>query len=176
MKKGILLAIVAIICAISVFFLVQGNEPEQCPICQSLKMHAPCLVSLSSGAVTELELYQPHNIYVGEIDEIQDSSTFSFIHAAGLQGIRTTSPYVIKLQSPMGKTVTRLSAFCKSCRRLLSGQSCGYALIDLYEPEAPMVYEIYDGATYELRCYQIEIERDSEKSLYNLTVTGILEE
>ena len=38
----------------------------------------------------------------------------------------------------------------------------------------PVAYKIYDGAEYDLRCYQITIEQDPEKATYLLTVTGTL--
>jgi len=174
MKKRYIVSILLLACMLSAIYLLRTKEPEQCPICQSLKHHAPCLVNLASGEVTELELYQPHYSCVGEIADIQDSSTFSFFYAAGVQGTRTTSPYVIELPIPIGNPPEVLSAFCKECRSLLTDQSCGFALIDLYDAASPVAYKIYSGVAYQLRCYQIEIEKDSEKQQYILTVKGTL--
>lgn len=174
MKKRYVVLALVLTCMLSAVYFFRAKEPEQCSICESLKHHAPCLVNLSSGEVAELELYQPHYFYVGEIADIQDSSTFSFFYAAGVQGTRTTSPYVIELPIPLGNAPIALSKFCKKCRGLLSNQPCGYALIDLYDVETPIVFEIYNGAKYQLRCYQIEVLQDTERTSLNLTVTGTL--
>lgn len=174
MKKRYIVSILLLVCMLSAIYLLRTKEPEQCPICQSLKHHAPCLVNLASGEVAELELYQPHYSCVGEIADIQDSSTFSFFYAAGVQGTRTTSPYVIELSIPIGNPPEVLSAFCKKCRSMLSDQPCGFALIDLYDSENPVVFEIYDGFAAQLRCYQIDVVKNPDSNSFNLTIIGTL--
>lgn len=174
MKRILIIAVLFLGCIAGICCIWLTHEPAHCPLCESIKCHAPCLVNLSTGEVSELALYQPHPTLVGEVVPVQDSSTFSFFSAAGVQGTRKTSPYVIELPVPIGKPPVFLSAFCKGCRTLLSGQPCGYALVDLYDSEAPVVYEICDKATYQLRCYLIEIEKDLEKEQYNLSIEGTL--
>lgn len=174
MKKRYFVVVLLLTCILSAVYHFRAEEPEQCPICESLMHHAPCLVNLSSGEITELELYQPHCSLVGEIADIQDSSTFSFFYAAGVQGTRTTSPYVIELPIPIGNPPAVLSAFCKECRSLLSDQPCGFALIDLYDSENPVVFKIYDGFTVQLRCYQIDVVKIPDSNSFNLTIIGTL--
>lgn len=175
MKKQFIYPVILLLAAaIWVGIVFWPSEPTQWPLCNTLKRHAPCLVNLSTGEVCELELYQPHHTKVGEIAKVQDSSTFSYIHAAGLQGIRTTSPYIIEIRIPMGSAPVQLKSFCKNCRQTLVRHPCGYALVDLYDLDNPVAYKIYDGAEYDLRCYQITIEQDPEKATYLLTVTGTL--
>lgn len=174
MKKRLFIAALLLACAAGICCIWLTQEPAQCPLCESIKCHAPCLVNLSTGETTELALYQPHHALVGEVAPIQDSCTFSFFSAAGVQGTRTTSPYVINLPIPIQERPALLTSFCRSCRKLLAEQQCSFALVDLYAPTDPVVYSICDGASYELRSYQIEVLQDAEKTSLNLTVTGTL--
>ena len=53
-------------------------------------------------------------------------------------------------------------------------QACCYSSVFHLNHQNPVAYKIYDGAEYDLRCYQITIEQDPEKATYLLTVTGTL--
>ena len=50
-------------------------EPEECVVCDNLqgpRFHAPCLLELSTGELTELEIYEPCHRYSGELAPDQD--------------------------------------------------------------------------------------------------------
>lgn len=175
MKRILIIAVLFLVCIAGICCIWLTYEPAHCPLCESIKCHAPCLVNLSTGEVSELALYQPHPTLVGEVVPVQDSSTYSFFSAAGVQGTLTTLPYVINLRLPVQKRPSLLTEFCKSCRKLLSEQLCSFAIVDLYTPDKPVVYAIYDGASYELRGYQIQVQQDFEDTSLNLTVTGSLD-
>lgn len=148
---------------------------EDCNICGFIKSHAPCLLNLSTGAIGELALYEPHYTKVGELAEVQQGGTFGFFHAAGAKGTRTTSPWVLNIRVPMEGDRIRKSNFCPKYWELMDEYDQGYVLLDLYDKDAPKVYPILAEAAYELRCYTITIEPKYVKEEYEITVTGTLD-
>ena len=57
-------------------------EPEECVVCDNLqgpRFHAPCLLELSTGELTELEIYESCHRYSGELAPDQDMD-LSLIH------------------------------------------------------------------------------------------------
>lgn len=167
----LLLTVIAII---TVWDAATPPDSEDCSICGHLKCHAPCILNLATGEIGELELYQPHFRKVGEIAEKQTGGTFSFIYPAGLQGIRLTDPWYIEVDVPMEGERKNESHFCEKCRKLLDEYEQGYVLIDLYDLENPVIYDFADGATYEIRCYQIAIAAKWVKSEFHLRLDGLL--
>lgn len=171
-RFSILLAIV--IAIITVINSAMPPSPEDCSICGQLKCHAPCLLNLATGEIGELELYQPHHQKVGEIAQEQTGGTFSFIHLSGLQGIRLTNPWYIELDVPMEGGKKNQTSFCRKCRKMLDEFEQGYVLLDLYDLDNPVVYGFDDGASYEIRCYQIVITAKWTDHAFHMRVNGTL--
>lgn len=146
-------------------------EPTRCPLCGYIKSHAPCLVNVNTGEVEEMALYAPHYQLVGEIAELQDDSTFSFVDVAGVRGTRLSSPWIMELDVPIVDAPILKYHFCRDCRKLLSGHE-GYVIADLYVHGEPVVYEISDGMNLDLRCYTITAEVNDLGSVYAFTVKG----
>lgn len=105
---------------------------------------------------------------------MQQGGTFSFINVAGLQGIKITNPWEIRISVPVvGNTIKRTN-FCLDCRELLRPHNRGYVLVDLYDPATPIIMSICDKVEYNLRCYSIYISQDAEESNCKIIVTGYL--
>ena len=162
------IAIIAIVNVVDLF------NTEDCSICGHFKCHAPCILNLATGEIGDLELYMPHEQEVGELAEEQTGGTFSFISIAGLHGIKLTDPWNIELEVPMVGNNKRISHYCDSCRRWLGNYQSGFVLLDIYNLKNPVVYRIEDGASYEIRCYKIEISANQEKECFILRVDGTL--
>lgn len=170
-KLAPIIAVLLIVCiAIGVTFLTR--EPERCPLCEFIKSHAPCIVNVSTGEVVELALYQPHYTLVGELAEVQEDSTFSFVSAAGVSGYRISSPYRMELEIPNTKEPLLKTEFCKECRILLDGCRCGYVIADLYEHGKPIIYAIKDGLNTTFRCYNVAVSYNKDKELHDLVIKG----
>lgn len=169
----LLLAVIAIY---AVWNVVTPPDPKDCSICGHLKCHAPCILNLAAGEIGELELYQPHFRKVGEIAEDQTGGTFSLIYPAGLQGIKLTDPWYIEVDIPMDGDRKKISFFCEECRNLLDEYEKGYVLIDMYDLQNPVVYDLKDSATYAIRCYQITISAKWTNKTFFTRVEGLLHE
>ena len=165
-----ILAIVAVLAIIIVSTLLYIG-PNRCPLCGFIKSHAPCLVNVKTGEVEEMALYTPHYKLVGEIAEVQDDSTFSFVDVAGAKGTRLSSPWIMELDIPVMSAPALKYHFCRDCRKLLSGHD-GYVIADLYIHGKPAVYEIYDGMKLDLRCYTISAEKSDIGNEYAFTIEG----
>ena len=172
MKKAAKIAAAILVVAIVIGIGISNMEPAQCPLCEFIKSHAPCIVNMQTGEVQELDLYFPHETLVGEIAAEQDSSIFSFVSAAGAKGTKTTSPYIIELDVPLIREPIFKRHFCRECRKLLGNQDFGYVLADLYVRGEPVIIPITDGMSVDLRCYEITAERNDEENIYKLTVKG----
>ena len=171
MKKLTAMIIIALISLGfgSIILLYLG--PHRCPLCDFIKSHAPCLVNVKTGEVEEMALYTPHFELVGEIAEVQDDSTFSFVDVAGARGTRLSSPWIMELDVPVMDEPIFKYHFCRDCRKLLSGHD-EYVITDLYIHGAPVVYEISDSMKLDLRCYTITAEMNNLGNEYALTIKG----
>ena len=177
MKTWQIIASVFCLLTIAIISAVNAVVPadsQDCSICGHLKCHAPCILNLATGEIGELELYTPHDREVGEIAENQSGGTFGFISAAGLHGIRQTEPWYIELEVPMVGNEKRISRYCGSCRERLEDYQSGFLLLDIYDLNNPIIYRIEDGASYEMRCYKIEISANQEDQSFLLRVDGTL--
>lgn len=145
--------------------------PDRCPLCDFIKSHAPCLVNVATGEVEEMALYTPHYKLVGEIAEVQDDSTFSFVDVVGARGTRLSSPWIMELDVPVTKKPVFKYHFCRDCRKLLADQS-GYVIADLYVHGEPVIIPIVDGMEQELRCYAITVIMNETGDAYDLTIEG----
>ena len=91
MKKYVIPIIAVILILVLALAILPAPEPERCAICDSIPFHAPVLVNLETGEFGELEVYEPHPFKVAELNEYQQGGTFSFIHAACLNGYNDTA-------------------------------------------------------------------------------------
>lgn len=173
MRKKLVSIIIAIavICGIG-FTTFLNREPDRCPLCEFIKSHAPCIVNIETGEVEELTLYMPHHTLVGELAEVQNDSTFSFVSAAGAGGTRISSPYKMELEVPITKEPAMKTAFCKECRHRLSGYGRGYVLADLYDRGNPVIYAIEDGMEATIRCYDISVSYNEEEDVFDFLMIG----
>ncbi len=102
-------------------------EPEECVVCDNLqgpRFHAPCLLELSTGELTELEIYEPCHRYSGELapDQDMDYNVMTF----GGSGL----PLFIDRMEEIQRCVAYLpekaggeigpSYYCRDCRAKLT--------------------------------------------------------
>ena len=150
-------------------------EPEQCSLCTSLPRHAPCIINLSTGEMLELSVYEPHPFTAGELAEEQRGGYFSFIRGAGAEGYKLGSQSVT-IRIPMESEGLSLQYFCKECHeRLAAYTGQGYVIVDLKEPETPIIYELYANASFFFRCYDISVHDLKEEGKIAIVVVGTLE-
>ena len=120
MKKYVIPIIAVILILVLAFAILPAPEPERCVICDSIPFHAPALVNLETGEVGELEVYEPHPFKVAELNEYQQGGTFSFIHAAGLNGYSDTANWETHITVPLNENEYEEKHFCRTCRNLIS--------------------------------------------------------
>ena len=180
MKKCIVwcLGIILPVISISVYLLcgriIEPPEAVRCAICDSMPMHAPCIVNLSTGEVGELRIYDPNPDQVATLNVFQQGGTFVFIEVSGFNGYRDTSNWETHITIPADKGKYKKDSFCKQCRSLIEDYSNdGYLLLDLLSPENVSVIDLDPDEGNFLRCYEVKIinkEREQE-----LIVAGNLE-
>lgn len=149
-------------------------EPEQCSLCAGLPHHAPCIINLSTGEMLELAVYEPHPFIAGELAEDQQGGTFSFVRGAGVEGYKLGGES-LTIRIPMESEGLNLQFFCKGCRKRLAAYTDqGYVVVDLKEPENPIIYEVYANASFFFRCYDISVHKQKEEGKTVIVVVGTL--
>ena len=136
--------------------------------------HAPVIVSLSTGEVSEMRVYDPSMTgRNNEISKTQTTGTFSFIYCAGITGIRDTCWHICKVEIPADAKHMVPTHFCSECReRLSASKKRGFVLADFYNDNAFEVFEIVNGATYTIRDYEVTITKGITDEALEVCVQG----
>ena len=175
MKKYVIPIIAVILILVLALAILPAPEPERCAICNSIPFHAPALVKLETGEVGELEVYEPHPFKVAELNEYQQGGTFSFIHAAGLNGYSDTANWETNITVPLNENEYEEKHFCRTCRNLISRyKKQGYILLDLKDPGKPVVFEIHIDMNHTFRCYEIKATTTETEGELEIIVCGTL--
>ena len=169
-----------ILCAVLVVIIVVTagmlftKEEKECCLCNSFRYHAPCLIDLETGELIELDLYFPHKTLVAELAEEQpEMSTFSFVQIGNVSGTKLTGNKTIEIHMPNEKTSN--PALCRDCKKLLSfGHTSRYVFADLYSKEEKTLIPIKANSDFSLRCYDVTIEKDTEKGGVSAVIQGTL--
>lgn len=148
--------------------------PAECALCAAFPRHAPCLVDLNSGKILELEIYQPHHTKVAELSDEQYGGYMSLVQLGDISGILLGADRV-ELEASEKTTGMQDSLFCKDCRKLLKDNKCqGYILADLRNPSTPTVWQIKDGTSFSVRCYEIDITASDDREKLIILMKGTL--
>lgn len=157
------------------FFTVNGvfTQPVPCCLCNATRHHAPCLVDLETGSVTELSVYDPHPSITGELAEEQHTTgTFSFVTCGEAQGYRNTAQKKVEITVPDSE-LTGLAALCTECQNHYSiDLENRYILMDLYEKEKAYRIPLIEQSIL-LRCYKISIIENDDGT--TITITGTID-
>ena len=171
MKRVIVIAVMLLL-----FTGCSADVPasKECVLCNAFPRHAPCLVDLNSGKICELEIYQPHHTKVAELSDEQYGGYMSLVQFGDINGILLGADRV-ELEAPAKATGIRDSLFCKDCRKLLKDSNCqGYILADLRNPEELSVWQIAEGISASVRCYEIDISASSDSRELLIVMKGTL--
>ena len=159
--------------------MVTAPKPEVCALCKNQegkKIHAPCIVNLSTGEAAELSVYEPHPTDIGEVTPELKKGYFSICYDAGASIIRKQENELCEATLPKEEEMIDPGHFCFECRRVLSDiDKDGYVIADLYDPQNITVYEVWDGAKYEIRDYLVTVNKNENKS-FEIEVHGLLEQ
>ena len=147
---------------------------EECALCVAFPKLAPCLINLNSGAIRELEIYQPHHTNVAELSDEQYGGYLSLVQFGEISGILLGADRV-ELNAPIKSTGMQDGLFCNDCRKLLKENNCqGYILADLRNPDTPSVWQIKDGVSFSVRCYEIDITASDDGEKITIVMKGTL--
>ena len=147
------------------------TQPVPCCLCNATRYHAPCLVDLETGSVTELSVYDPHPTITGELAEEQyTSGTFSFVTCGEAQGYRDTAQKKIEIAVP-DTELTEDSLLCNECKMRYSIDSeKRYILADLYEKEKIQCVSMVEQVFY-IRCYEVIIRNHESEFVIRINGT-----
>lgn len=149
-------------------------EPVECTLCDAFPRHAPCLVDLNTGELCELEIYQPHHTKVAELSDEQHGGYMSLVQFGEISGMLLGADRV-ELKAPANSIGIRDRLFCGECRKLLKDNNCqGYILADLRNPSMPTLWQIKDGTSFSVRCYEIDVTASDDREKLIIVMKGTL--
>ena len=149
-------------------------EPKECALCDAFPRHAPCLVNLNTGELRELGIYQPHHTKVAELADEQNGGYMSLVQFGDISGILLGADKV-ELNAPVKSTGMQDGLFCNHCHKLLKENNCqGYILADLRNPSTPTLWQIKDGTSFSVRCYEIDVTASDDREKLIIVMKGTL--
>ena len=159
--------------------MVESPDPEVCVLCRNgegAKIHAPCIVNLSTGEVAELSVYEAHPTEPGEVSAELKKGYFSFFGGAGAQIMCNPDSEFCRATLPKDSGKLDPSYFCYECRRNIAElDKDGYVIADMYDPENVSIYKIWNGAKYEIREYLLTVNKTESRNL-EIEVHGLLDQ
>ena len=171
-----ILSVILVIAIAATAILLFTDEEKECCLCSSFRYHAPCLIDLETGDLIELDLYFPDDKLVAELESPQPEmgAIFSFVSLGNVSGTKLTDSKTIEIHIPNDKTYN--PALCSDCRKQLPfGYTSRYIFADLYDKEEKRIMPIKAGTAFSLRCYEITIEKNTEKGGISVAIQGTLE-
>lgn len=176
MKRKLTMTELAVTAAIVMIGLICTNrippEPQFCALCHAVPYHAPCLVNIQTGGVTELTIYEPHPVKAGELAQSQSGEYMKLAMSNGLFVYAFTDCQEAHTTVPVSKGKLNETLFCMSCRKLLNSAKSTYVIADLYDAENIQIYDIADGLCCQMRCYEVTGTFSEDRRKVGITNTG----
>lgn len=158
-------------------------KPVQTPHCylcgngEGVTFHAPCILSLSNGQISELRIYELKDGDYAQVETTEEPGYVSFSSSrdgsVSYQTVgETTTATIRKDNGGIDE-----SLFCESCRGLiqeaLTGGADGPVLVDVLDLDDIKVYPLTE-TTYTIRDYTIDLFEN--ESSFAATITAHLYE
>ena len=90
-----------------------------------------------------------------------------------VSGTKLTDSKIIEIHIPNESTYN--PALCSECKKQLPfGHASRYIFADLYGKEEKVLMPIKAGTAFSLRCYEITIEKNTEKGGISAVIQGTL--
>lgn len=136
------------------------DTSEPCVLCAiRIPYHAPCLLDVWTGKLTELQIYDYS--FPGVVKREQSTGYTQMRIYDGATVYRLVDEERCYVDLPENRKPISLPRFCTACQTLLEG-SRGFVLLDLYDLEAIEVYPLLSGGTYHIREYTVEMRPTAE--------------
>ena len=181
MVKKWIIRLIALLCVLSAAFLIADaisgpDEPAFCALCHGAPLHAPALLNIETGDLTELRIYEPHPHKAGELAENQQGGYMGISMNGGVYFTYDPDAQIARTTIPLDQARLHKSEFCQDCRKLLADSKQKYVIVDVYDQENISVYDIVEGICCEMRCYTVSAAISGDKTEVTITVKGTLTE
>ncbi len=158
MRKYVMITCIILLIIGNCFWHMKPPEPESCALCGGRTYHAPCVLELSTGTLTELAIYAPDPLHLGELAEEQDMDHHVFCMAGSVAMTveRTPERQRCTAYLPLSRKPMDRKLFCGDCRKLLAEtRQRGFVLLDLRDTADITAYPIAPDAAYLIRGYTV---------------------
>ena len=168
--------VLAALVIFNVYLTVNPPEPEVCALCGSMNgvYYAPVLVNLFTGELDEMAVYQ-RDIY--NRDHLASEQRTGFLRLGKCAGAEycLEGGEFCRVSVPPGNRPMVKARYCHDCRKLLSSvRHDGYALVDAHDLDDKKVYEIREGAEYDINGYTTTVFYCGDTQSLAVQVSGSL--
>ena len=133
--------------------------PDACSLCDQELREGPCLLNRSTGDI-------------GKLVGTTVPGKFQFVGCLGATGGWDSDTQTAQVTVPDEKEGLNLACFCRSCRfRIFNGQGYTFVLLDLSDPEQPVIYPLEDGAVYTIQGWSVSVQVDQDGNEFQLNVS-----
>lgn len=179
MFKKWIIRLIAPFCILFVAFQIVDaisgpDEPDFCALCHGAPLHAPALLNIETGDLTELRIYEPHPHKAGELSANQQGGYMGISMNGGVYFTYDPDAQTARTTIPLDQACLHKSEFCMDCRKLLADSKQNYVLVDVYDQENISVYDIVEGVCCGMRCYTVSAALSGDKTEVTITVSGNL--
>ena len=145
------------ICSGGAFLLLP--TPDTCSLCNQEPREVPCLLNRNTGDV-------------GPLVGTAVPGKFQFVGCLGAMGGWDSDTQTAQVTIPHTQEGLNLAYFCRSCRfQLAEYQGDTFVLLDLSQPEKPVIYPLKEGAEYTILGWLVSIQTSPEQGGFDLVVT-----
>ena len=163
-KKLIILAVIGMLLlfwkplyTVGAFLLLPS--PDTCSLCDQEPREVPCLLNRSTGDI-------------GTLVGTAVPGKFQFVGCLGAMGGWDSDTQTAQVTIPNAQDGVALSRFCRSCRfHIADGTGTTFVLLDLTDPERPVIYPLEEGADLIVLDWSVSIQALLEQNSFDLTVS-----
>lgn len=140
-------------------------EPEVCAFCDRVfqRQHPPCIINLSTGQISEIEVFDPEPVHGIEISTTQNTGISKRGRNNGISFYSNAWSGTATATFQKSDDLINVSLYCNQCRDFLrTADTQGYVLLDLYTDDVH-AYLIAPGRTYTIRDYKVRVHFDNGK-------------
>ena len=135
-------------------------SPETCTLCDQESREVPCLLNRNTGDV-------------GPLVGTAVPGKFQFVGCLGAMGGWDSDTQTAQVTVPNSQDGLALPLFCRSCRFYIAdGSGNTFVLLDLTDPEQPVIYPLEKDALYTMQGWTIRVQGSQTEDSFEVAVSS----
>lgn len=145
---------------LSTGFLLLVPSPDTCVLCDQEPREVPCLLNRNTGDM-------------GPLVGTAVPGKFQFVGCLGAMGGWDSDTQTAQVTVPNTQDGLALPLFCRSCRfHIADGTGTTFVLLDLTDPEQPVIYPLEKDALYTMQGWTIRVQGSQAEDSFEVAVSS----